>query len=188
MNPVLSSIQQAYAEALSGMDAASTQLHPFGDAAQWNTQQLVEHLILTYQSTARVLNERLEKGRPTQAPVTHQHQVLRERYLSAGRFPKGQQAPEPVRPGQETLPHLSGKELAERLRQGLEMVDHLLDECSDCFGEQQVASHFAFGPLTAEQWRQFHAAHAQHHLTQLALIRGNIDKNLTVNEKTASTT
>jgi hypothetical protein len=44
-----------------------------------------------------------------------------------------------------------------------------------------MASHFAFGPLGADQWREFHVVHARHHLTQLTRI-------VATNEKTASTT
>jgi hypothetical protein len=141
----------------------------------------VEHLILTYRSTEEVLEERLRKGRPTQAPVTREHEVRWSRYIGAGKFPPGNRAPERVNPGQLGLPALSGAELASLLQKELETMDGLLDQCYEKFGPQPTASHFAFGPLKADQWREFHAVHARHHLAQLARI-------LAISERTASTT
>ncbi len=40
----------------------------------------------------------------------------------------------------------------------------LLDECQAKFGNQRLQRHFVFGPLTAEEWRHFHALHGRHHL------------------------
>jgi hypothetical protein len=184
MNPVLDSVQQSYAEMLGGLDSARAQLHPAGDSEQWSAQNLVEHLVLTYRSTAVVLEERLQKGRPTQAPITQEHLLRWNRYIGAGKFPAGNQAPERVKPGQISLPVLSGAELASLQRTELEAMDRLLDQCCEKFGAQPMASHFAFGPLTVEQWREFHAVHSRHHLAQLSRI---IASNQ-VSGKTVSTT
>jgi hypothetical protein len=181
MNSELASIQKSYAELLGSLDAARMQLHPADDPEQWSAQQLVEHLILTYRSTVEVLEERLRKGRPTKAPIMREHEVRWSRYIGAGKFPPGGRAPERVTPGQLSLSALSGAELAALLRKELETMDGLLDQCCEKFGPQPMASHFAFGPLGADQWREFHVVHARHHLAQLTRI-------LTINEKTASTT
>ena len=170
MNQVLDSIQQSYAAMLVGLDAIETQLHPAGDPEQWSAQQLVEHLVLTFRSTDEVLEERLRKGRPTQAPITREHEVRWSRYIGAGKFPPGGRAPERVTPGQLGLPALSGAELASLLQKELETMDGLLDQCCEKFGPQPMASHFAFGPLRADQWREFHVVHARHHLAQLTRI------------------
>jgi Protein of unknown function (DUF1569) len=184
MNSALASIQKSYGEMLGNLDAARMQLHPAGDPEQWSAQQLVEHLVLTFRSTDEVLEDRLRKGRPTQAPITREHEVRWNRYIGAGKFPPGNRAPEPVTPGQMGLPALSGVELASLLRKELEAMDGLLDQCCEKFGPQPMASHFAFGPLGADQWREFHVVHAQHHLGQLARILAGED----FSEKTASTT
>src|SRR5580704_9163185 len=103
MHSALASIQKSYAEMLGSLDVARMQLHPAGDPEQWSAQQLVEHLVLTYRSTVGVLEERLRKGRPTQAPITPQHELLWNQYIGAGKFPAGGRAPERVKPGQMNL-------------------------------------------------------------------------------------
>lgn len=184
MNSALASIQKSYAEMLGNLDATRMQLHPAGDPEQWSAQQLVEHLVLSYRSTDEVLEERLRKGRPTQAPITREHEVRWNRYIGAGKFPPGGRAPERVTPGQLGLSALSGAELAALLQKELERMDGLLDRCCEKFGTQPMASHFAFGPLGADRWREFHLVHARHHLAQLARILAGEE----FSERTASTT
>jgi len=167
---------RSYAKALAGVSAAATQIHPEGDADKWCVQGLIEHLILTYRSTSGVLEDRLQKGRPTQAPRTAEHEARWRNTIMRGRFFEGGQAPERVRPGQLNLRPLSGAELASQLLAEIEKVDHLLNECAEKFGTQPMASHFAFGPLSVEQWREFHTVHTRHHLTQLTRILNSIGK------------
>lgn len=184
VNATLNSVLESYAALLGPLDAAGTQVHLSDDPEQWNAEQLVEHLLLAYRSTQDALNERLRKGRPTQAPVTPQHQVMQEYIFSTRSFPVNRHAPAEVTPGQLNLPALSGSELAERMRQELETMDQLIDACRQCFDEKTVASHFVLGPLKADQWRQFHVIHSSHHLPQL----NRIVQYVIPSEKTASTT
>jgi len=176
MHSTFNSVQKSYAEALDGLSAAEAQAHPAGDPNQWCAQELIEHLILTFRSTAGVLEERLQKGRPTQAPHTLEQEARWRATIQAGRFPDGGKAPERVRPGQLHLGALSGVELAVQFRLELEKVDRLLDQCAEKFGPIPMASHFAFGPLSADQWREFHTVHSRHHLAQLAHILDSFQK------------
>jgi hypothetical protein len=177
MYPAFESVQTAFAEALGSLSVAEAQAHPEGDPNQWCAQQLVEHLILTYHSTARVLEDRLQKGRPTQAPKTTEQEARWRATIQVGRFPGDGKSPEPVRPGQLPLGGLSGVELAQQLNFAMEKVDSLLKECAEKFGLQPMASHFAFGPLSADQWREFHTVHARHHLAQMSRILDWVHKN-----------
>ena len=177
MHHAFDSVQNSYAEALGGLGVAEAQIHPGGDPNQWNAQEVIEHLILTYRSTAGVLEERLQKGRPTQAPILPEQQVRWRATIQRGRFPEGGKAPERVRPGQLGLTALSGLELAQQLKLEIGRVDLLLDECTEKFGSQPMASHFAFGPLTADQWREFHTVHARHHLAQIGRILDSIHQD-----------
>jgi hypothetical protein len=188
MHPAFDSVEHAYAQALAGVSAAQARIHPEGDRNQWSAQDLIEHLILTYRSTADVLEERLRKGRPTLAPLLPEHELRWRKTIMAGHFPEGGKAPERVRPGQLQLGELSGAELALRFKAEIEKVDGLLKECAEKFGAQPMASHFAFGPLRADQWREFHIVHARHHLAQLSRIHSSINKSVPVSGKTASTT
>ena len=174
MHPEFESVQQSYGKLLDRLSASDARIHPGGDPDSWCVQELIEHLILTYRSTASVLEERLQKGRPTQAPLTARQQALWRATIRAGRFPEGGKAPEGVRPGQLGLEALCGAELAERFRLEMGKVDSLLNECAEKFGSQPMASHFAFGPLSAEQWRTFHTVHARHHLAQLGRILAGV--------------
>ncbi|WP_305782187.1 DUF1569 domain-containing protein [Acidobacterium sp. S8] len=158
---------QAYAEALEPLTAVQSQAHPAGNLDRWNAQQVVEHLLLSYRSTIRGLEERLLKGRATQAPVTPQHEMMWRRYIGAGVFPAGQKAPPIVVPGQMDAAPMSGLALTSSLRTDLETMDGLLDQCAAKFGPRPMASHIAFGPLSADQWREFHCVHGRHHLIQL---------------------
>ena len=170
MDAGLDAMAQDYLRLLEALDAAGIRAHPMGDDERWCAQELVEHLILTYRSTARVLEERLRKGRPTRAETTPEERERWERTIAAGRFPAGGKSPEPVSPGKLELRAASGQELAAMLRAEIERLDRLLNQCAEMFGTQPMASHFLFGPLSVEQWRVFHTVHGRHHLGQLAQI------------------
>jgi hypothetical protein len=173
------SVQQSYAEALNGLSAAGAEAHPGGDPECWCAREVIEHLILTYRSTADVLEERLQKGRPTMAPVLEEHRARWRATIGAGRVSEGGKAPERVRPGQLHLGKLCGAELAQQFTSELARVDGLIGECAEKFGSQPMASHFAFGPLSAEQWREFHLVHARHHLRQLSRIVESVGNDVT---------
>jgi Protein of unknown function (DUF1569) len=177
MYPTFESVQTAFAKDLRGLSVADVQIHPDDDPNRWCAQQLVEHLILSYRSTAGVLEDRLQKGRPTQAPKTPEQEARWRATIQAGHFPEGGRAPEHVRPGQVHLDALCGAELAQQFKLEMAKVDSLLNECAEKFGSQPMASHFAYGPLSADQWREFHTVHARHHLVQLSRILECIHKN-----------
>jgi hypothetical protein len=170
MHPVLDSLHKSYADVLDKFTTAKAQLHPDGDESRWSAQEIVEHLILSYRSTTRVLEERLAKGRPTQAQVTPEQEERWRRTIGADRFPNAGKSPDAVLPGQANFQALSGNELAVLFEAELGKLDTLLDACSGKFGSQPMASHFAFGPLSSEQWREFHAVHGRHHLAQLSRL------------------
>lgn len=188
MQDALDCVCCSYADALSGMSAEQLQLHPSSDPARWNARQLIEHLILTYRSTAAVLEERLQKGRPTQAQTTPQQQARKEWLFARERFPEGMPAPDIVRPGQVDLPQGSGAVMAAFLRSEIETMDQLITRCREMFGTQPMASHFAFGPLSADEWCRFHSIHSQHHLNQLHKIRANVNAALSFTGRSSSTT
>jgi hypothetical protein len=65
---------------------------------------------------------------------------------------------------------MTGNELLEILREEMDQMDHLLDDCRHRFGIQRAAAHFLLGPLRVDQWRRFHVIHFRHHLQQLQRI------------------
>lgn len=100
--------------------------------------------------------------------------MRQEFVFSTGTIPQKGKAPKEVTPGQLGLPLLGGSELADRFESELKELDTRIEQCHQSFGEGVVATHFALGPLTAEQWRMFHVIHVGHHLPQLVSIVNTI--------------
>ena len=160
-----------YARELRPFPAEALEVHPQGDLNRWNARQIVEHLVLTYKSSGSVLQQRLDKGRPTQARATMKQRVPQFVLLGLGFMPSGRPAPASVTPGAAPGRSLDGADPADLFRSELQRMDELLVQCEKRFGKQQMATHQILGPLSAEQWRRFHVVHARHHLRQVKNIR-----------------
>jgi hypothetical protein len=170
MHPALQQVFDPYRAELATKPAEWCQLHPRQNERLWSAQELVEHLVLTCRSTSRVLEKRLQRGRPTAERSTPVQWLLQLVVLSFGRMPQGTPAPVFARPDQLHWPPMNGAELTELLRQEIDQMDAHLDACRQRFGIQRVATHFLFGPLRPDQWRRFHVVHIRHHFDQLRRI------------------
>jgi hypothetical protein len=175
MHALLEELHQRYRKTLAGKDCDSCQLRParslHGKSEAWSTQDVMEHLILTYRNTGALFDRYLTRNSPSTQPVTGKHRILQFLVIRCGGFPRGVNAPEIVRPGKSGMAPMSGEELCACMRSELEKLDAKIDECSKAFAKTSFAPHFIFGPLTADQWRRFHFVHGRHHLKQLARIR-----------------
>jgi hypothetical protein len=175
MHAMLENLHQRYRKKLAGKEREACQLRPArslrGKTEGWTTQEVIEHLVLTYRNTGALFDRYLARNSPSQQPIKARHRLLQFLVIRCGGFPRGVSAPEWVRPGRSTIPPMSGDELAACLRSELEAMDAKLEKCSQAFGSSPLAPHFAFGPLTADQWRRFHFVHGVHHLKQLDRIR-----------------
>jgi len=175
MHPMLEDIHRLYRQTLVGEDSAACQRRPAhshnGLAAAWSTQEVVEHLVLTWRNTGALMDRYLERNSPTQRRPNLKHRALQLLVIRCGGFPRGVQAPEPVVPGKTEMAAMTGDELSAWMKTELESLDAKLDKCCQLFGKQPFAAHFIFGPLTADQWRRFHFVHGRHHLAQLKRIR-----------------
>src|SRR5580700_11389219 len=169
MNTVLSQLQNEIASSLQGLSSDQTQLRP-STPGKWSTQQIIEHLLLTYTMSETALNARLTKGRPTQARSTAFQRIQQFAVCNYGYFPHGRKAPEMVTPPPTAHP-LSGNELSTATHDHLTHPDILRNECEQRFGTTQFAAHNVLGPLNVNQWRRFQLAHGRHHLKQIAAIR-----------------
>lgn len=174
MAPEFQSLCDDYREVLAGRTTGWCQLHPREDERHWNAQQVIEHLVLAMRSSARVVETRVERGRPTRRRGTLIQRVLRGMILRTQRLPRGAPAPPFARPGLLRWPPMNGEELSGILRQELEATDRLLETCRERFGERPAASHFLLGPLSAEQWRRFLTVHGRHHLEQLHRVEAAV--------------
>ncbi len=175
MHLVFEELHDRYRKALAGKDCDACQLRPArslrGKGTPWSTQEVIEHLVLTYRNTGALMDRYLERSSPTQRRPNLKHRALQLLVIRCGGFPRGAQAPEPVVPGKTGMPAMTGEELAAWMEAELKNLDAKLEKCSRLFGKQPFAAHFIFGPLTADQWRRFHLVHAKHHLAQLKRIR-----------------
>lgn len=151
---------------LTDLPPSAIQAHPPGEPQKWCLRQIIEHLNLSYQFTSSALQQRLAKGTVTRVRPTLKEVARRTLVLKAGYFPSGITAPEAVVPAATAAP-ISGFDLWQGFRHELETMCALLDECQARFGNQRLQRHFAFGPLTANEWRRFHAIHGKHHLKQV---------------------
>jgi hypothetical protein len=175
MHPAFEELHKLYCKCLTGKDCDFCQRRPArslrGRRTPWTTQDVVEHLLLTYRNTKVLFDRYLERNSPSKRPVTAKHRFLQFLVVRCGGFPRGVSAPDHAQPGKSGMPPMTGEELAALMRSDLEELDAKLEKCRQAFGKQPFAPHFIFGPLTANQWRRFHFVHGRHHLAQLARIR-----------------
>jgi Protein of unknown function (DUF1569) len=175
MDAMFEDLHQRYRKKLAGKDRDACQLRPAhalrGKSEGWTTQEVIEHLVLTYRSTGALFERYLVRNSPSERAVTAKHRVLQFLVIRCGGFPRGVSAPAFARPGRSGMPPMSGEELAACMRAELEAMDAKLERCRQAFGSSPFAPHVVFGPLTADQWRRFHFVHGQHHLKQLDRIR-----------------
>jgi hypothetical protein len=171
MNSILQQLQIEIASSLNGLDATQTQLRPPSQPDKWSIQQIVEHLLLTYSSTATAISARLAKGTPTRAKPTLPQRVFGYAVTRYGYFPNGRQAPSMVIPEPNSQP-LSGETLAQSATERLTHLDQLFAQAETLFGHaSRCASHAILGPLKIQQWRRFQLIHGEHHLKQIVAIR-----------------
>lgn len=174
MNPAFQRLSDAYRAKLFGLSSPRCQLRPVGDAAAWSTQDVVEHLLLTYRGSVAQVEKYLHRGSPTTRKAGWKQIAARTLVIHLRYFPRGQMAPEFVIPGRRGLPEMNGNQLASLLEEDLNRLDTELVRCEQAFGSHAFASHFRFGPLSARQWRRFHVVHGKLHLAQLTEIEKQI--------------
>jgi hypothetical protein len=171
MHAVFQSAFRDLVAELGSFDATSANVHPWGRPHCWSVQQIVEHLVLSMESTQTTLEERLAKGRPGRGLHRSRTEwAIQLMILSAGHMPKGVGAPQQTTP-KANLPTIGVRELTERLETAIESLDATLDECRHRFGMERVGRHFLLGPLRMDQWRRYHVLHLRHHLKQMCELR-----------------
>lgn len=170
MSPTLQQLETKLSAALHGLNASQTQLRLTNDPSRWTIQQIVQHLLMTYASTAAAFETRLVKGTPTLSRPTPAHRATQFIVITLGLMPGRRKATPEVTPPASSPP-LSGDELAASAHEDLSHLDHLFDQAEKNFGSVRCQSHFVLGPLTTSQWRRFHLSHGNHHIRQIAAIR-----------------
>ncbi len=171
MNSGLHHLERELAHCLYGLTADQTQLRPPGRPQKWSIQQIVEHLLLSYEATETAINVRVAKQSPTRASPSIPQRVGQYTVIRLGYFPAGRKAPPLVTPGATELSS-SGEELTHAVAEHLSRLDVLFDEAERMFGgSARSVSHMILGPLSIDQWRRFQVIHGRHHLKQILAIR-----------------
>jgi hypothetical protein len=170
MNALFEQLEQTLSPVLAGLDDGQTQLRPTAHPDKWTIQQIVEHLLLTYNSTRHVMEARIAKGKPTKGHPSIPQRVAQFCVTRLNYFPEGRRAPAFVDPPPSAQP-LSGQQLIHSVHQQLSTLDPVFDQAEAAFGPQRVVTHHILGPLSIQQWRRFHLIHSRHHAKQIATIR-----------------
>jgi DinB superfamily len=132
-------------------------------AGKWCPAQIVQHLALGIDYSARTLDSR--RDRP---PMQRRRRSLGELaaysvIIGLGWIPSGRRAPQATTPVERPA-----REEVERLfRQGVERMLALERELLPARGSDLFAKHPIMGDLTLPEWLRFHASHCEHHARQI---------------------
>ena len=160
MHPITAEIHSAIAKATDGLTEEQLRRCPAG---KWDSASVLEHLALTYGSTARVMDKCLREGRPLATSATVKHRVAQLLVLGFSYIPGGRKAPERVMPT-----GIDGKAALQLIFSNLEKMDDALRKCEEQFGGRaNIADHPVLGPIPISGWRKFHLAHTRHHMKQI---------------------
>jgi glutathione S-transferase len=158
-----SQLQKAYdaiESATSQLTEAQMRQHPPG---KWDTAAILEHLALTFGSTARVMSKCITAGEPMGTSSTLKNHLARIFVVRFSYIPTGRKAPTQVVPA-----GMSGNEARELIKANLKMMDDALNQCEQRFGSSaKIANHPVLGPIPVKHWRKFHLLHTLHHMKQI---------------------
>jgi len=164
MHPVLAKAVYPLAEQVAAVSLNEAQVSPNAELRQWCGQQVVEHLILTFQSSRRELERRLKSGDSPASRASWLQWILKVQVCVFGLMSQGVSTTLSLRPAR-FVPQ-DGKELAARLLAEAEALNKDLSDCRIVFGLRPCGYHPMYGPLRVEEWRVYHAAHIRHHQRQ----------------------
>jgi hypothetical protein len=160
MHPTTKQIHDGIANSIEGLSEAQMREHPEG---KWDTAAILEHLALTYASTARLMKKCLKEQRCLVTSPSFKQRVAKSLVLTLSYIPSGRKAPDRVAPA-----GISGKEAREMLFANLQEMDAAFAECEKRFGSKaKVADHMVLGPIPISGWRKFHVLHTRHHIKQI---------------------
>ncbi|HZQ91133.1 MAG TPA: DUF1569 domain-containing protein [Terriglobales bacterium] len=164
MHPFLQRARDEIESATAGL--TPTQLAFAPAEGKWCCGQILEHLSIAYDGTARLLSK-VVAGGPRATPPTMKQRLSTIVVGDLGYFPSGRKAPE------GTLPTGIAPEVA--LRNALDSIvrmDAVLAECEEKYGSRRkIADHPVLGALNVKQWRRFHWVHTRHHMRQVRGLR-----------------
>jgi Protein of unknown function (DUF1569) len=137
--------------------------HPEG---KWCAAEVLEHLYLTYTTTAKGFVRCLQAEKPLASAPTWRQRLAITLVAEIGYLPVGRNSPDRVRPRGMPV-----ETVATEIGPQIESMDKLITEAETRFGSGvPLMDHPILGPLTAKQWRKFHWIHGRHHLKQITRL------------------
>ncbi len=165
MHPVLKFALEPLADQVSQLSQEEAQIAPLPGQGRWSAQQIMEHLMLTYEMTNETVNRQLKTGRVPKNKRSILEFLLRVQTIGWGHMPDGVPAMHSVRPT-EYQPE-PGTVIAARFLAAAEEMDQVLVSARKRFGIQACGEHPFFGVMRVDEWRRYHAVHGKHHEVQL---------------------
>ena len=174
MHPTTKQIRDAIANSTDGLSEHQLRLHPEG---KWDSAAILEHLALTFGTTASLFQKILREGHPLATRPTLKHRVRQLAVLRFSYIPSGRKSPKRVEPT-----GISGREAQELIFANLEKMDAAFAECERRFGDKmKIADHPVLGPIRLSGWRKFHLLHTRHHMKQIDALTASyaaLDRNV----------
>ena len=167
MHPILKSALEPLAEQIAAVSREEAQIPPMPGQGRWCAQQVMEHLILTYELTSDSLSHQLKTGRVPKNRRSFLDYWVRMQVVVFGYMPQGVPTIRAFRPTDYTPE--DGPTIAARFLNTAEEMDRLLVEARKKFGIQACGEHPFFGVMRVDEWRRYHVVHANHHRNQLAV-------------------
>ena len=130
---------------------------------KWSPAQIVEHLALGLEWSARKFAERRAHAPMARRPRRPAEHVAWFLILGLRWFPAGRKAPEKTVPGAG----ITRAEAERHFRDGLEAWDRIARELLPARGTDLFVRHPRLGDLNMEEWIRFHGIHARHHARQI---------------------
>ncbi len=145
---------------LAGKAEVSWQQAPPG---KWTSAQIVEHLALALEMSAKTFASRSVKEPMSRRGTTFLEKVGKVFTFGLGRFPPGLKAPERTTPP----PQVDGRTAEAHFRSALAAWDAVERDLLPARRNDLFVKHPRLGDLTLEEWRRFHVVHARHHARQI---------------------
>ena len=132
---------------------------------KWTICQVVEHLAVSVDLVAQLLEERAELRGRRRRSKPHET-VLRHLVLGGGRLPRGLKTVLSAAPSE----HPDQELVTAQFRMGVEMTKLLNEQWSQERKQSVFLPHPYLGELNLPEWVRFHYIHCRHHVRQISQL------------------
>ena len=164
MNFYLDRTRSELDRALRGIGLEELRRKP---SEKWCAAEILEHLSLAFEGTAKAMERCLQSGKPTAGSASLGQSLARVVVINFGHMPAGRESPETVRPR-----GAPAETAVSALYGNLDRMGEAIRKCVQRFGAKvQLVNHPILGPLNATEWSKFHFVHTRHHMKQVKRLR-----------------